>query len=291
MNFKEALSKVLQNESVEFSGNSFWLYSRLSDLCTSYIDRQKICILFEVDKKLHIVRSIMWEGRVAEIALKAAYPAVKDVLPAENYTKLIACIADAAFPKQKGKSHTTNKVNLKAAEAKRVGKKKKPKTVNSKSNVKPFYYSYRPSHYKNVWPWITGVAVGVVIAVIVVCLCLFGRHLNWSSWQHIIGAIGGLMVFAGITSLTYLLDDKVILDYYLTAFISLLCIVVINFMLYCFLHNNYKIIFIWFSGYATIWGGLLAVYSFDDVEEGWAIVHIIESLVILAAMILGLIFL
>ena len=279
MNFRDALAQILQSESVKFAGNPFWLYSRLSDLCKSYIDRQKISLLFEVDKRLYIVRSIMTDGRIAEATLKVAYPAVKNIITAESYKKLIDCVAEAACPSVEEKPQkVAAKVKVATVQRAEEEKEEEPRTLlYHKPN-----YSLR---------WIIGIAVGLLVIAGIVCLCIFGKYIKWNGWQHIIGSIGGLILFVALCLFIIYLDDELILDFNISAMIILAVVAVVNFLLFLFLRENYKIIFIWLSAYAILIGIFSSILYFNDFEEGWAILQIIETAVVIAAMILGLIFL
>lgn len=279
MNFREALAQILQNESAEFAGNPFWLYSCLSDLCKSYIDRQKIALLFEVDKRLHIVGSIMTDGRVAEATLKVAYPAVKNIMTAESYKKLITCVAEAAFPTVVEKpQRVAAKVKVATVQRAEEEKEEEPRTL----------LYHRPNYV--LW-WTVGIGIAAPIIAGIVCLCVFGKYINWNGWQHIIGSIGGLVISALIVFLAVLFDWFTVQDEAWPKILILFAAAAVNCVLYYFLRDSYKVIFIWLSAHAMLWGVILAFFRYTDFETGWAIVYVIEMLIILAAMILGLIFL
>lgn len=279
MNFREALAQILQSDNAEFAGNPFWLYSRLSDLCKSYIDRQKISLLFEVDKRLYIVRSIMADRRIAEATLKVAYPAVKNIITAESYKKLIVCVAEAAFlAVEEQPQQVAAKVKVATVQRAEEKNEEEPRT---------FLY-HRPNYV--LW-WTVGIGIVVLIIAGIVCLCVFGKYINWNVWQHIIGSIGGLILFVALFLLAIILDDELILDFKISEVVMLPIVAVTNFLLFLFLRENYKVLFIWLSAYAMLWGIILAFFSYTDDEEGEAIVFVIETAVILAAMILGLVFL
>lgn len=297
MNFKEALTQILQNEDGELSGNPVWLYSRLSDLCSSYADTQKISLLYEVDKRLNIVRSVLSGGNGARAALKAAYPAVKEVITEESYQKLLICVGEAAFPQANKKPQpAVQKPNAaqktKTAAAKNstapspaVKRAAAPKVQAKKAK------SRRKRKPRHVFIWVISIIAALILAAGVVCLCVFGKSFNWASWQHIIGSIGGLLLFAGITFLIIFIDDELLLDFYAVGFFLLLAIAVGNFTLLIFLRSNYKIIFIWLSGFELAWGALLAFATYGDFEERWAIADAVEWAALLVAMILGIVLL
>ena len=279
MNFREALSQILQSKSAEFAGDPFWLYSCLSDLCKSYIDRQKISLLFEVDRRLHIVLAVMTEGEVAQVVLEKAYPAVKNILTAESYKKLLTCVTEAAFPTDnKEPQPAAGKVKVAAIQREEEEENEEPRTLlYHKPN-----YSLR---------WIIGIAAGLLVIAGIVCLCIFGKYINWNGWQHIIGSIGGPILFVALCLLAVYLDVNMVLDFYISGAIIIPIVAVVNFLLYLFLRENYKVIFIWLSVYAILVGILSSILYFNDFEEGWGILQIIETAIVIAGLILGLIFL
>lgn len=277
MNFREALAQVLQSENAEFASNPFWLYCRLSDLCKSYIDRQKITLLFEIDKRLHIVGTIMTDGRIAELTLKAAYPAVKTVINAESYKNLITCVAEAAFP--------TVDMHTESAKVKVATIQKAEKEEKQESRT-PLYS--KPNYALR---WAIGIAAGLLVIAGIVCLCIFGKYINWTGWQHIIGSLGGILISSSIVFLVWFFGLYTIQYESWPRMLVLFAVALLNGVLYYFLRENYKIIFIWLSAYELFWGSFLVLISFAEYEKCWAVVEIIETLVILIAMILGLIFL
>ena len=139
-------------------------------------------------------------------------------------------------------------------------------------------YSYKSSSFP--WGWIIGAVVGLIVVAGIVCLIVFGKYINWNGWQHVIGSLGGLV----LSGLAFLIAVDII-DDECPEFLIYLAFAIVNCLLFAFLYEKYKIIFIWISAYEVIWGGALAFKSLDDCEDMWCVADIAATLAILASVI------
>ena len=279
MKFKEALAQILQTESAEKTSDAFYLYSRLSDLCTSFEGREKVNLLFEVDKRLHVIENFKTEGKSAAPILRAAYPAVAEVLPLDSYVMLIACVEDILYPKPVIAAPAAPKT---AAQATMIEWAPPEEETQTKTPLGP----RKKKKSQKVWT-VLGI-VGGIWAVIAGCVCL-GLFANWTVWQYIIGALGGLVLFAIAAFVTFILEDECVEAYKVAPFFALF-FAIVNFVLFCIFRGDYKVIFIFISVYCLLALPFLIIYAFDDVEWGWGIVIIVETLLLVIAFILGLVF-
>ena len=87
MNFKKALIQVYNSrEDDEKVKNPFYLYSRLSDLCSSsYEESRKVSAFHTVDSRIGLFKALM-ENRTDVIN---KYDKVKDVLSEQNFIALV----------------------------------------------------------------------------------------------------------------------------------------------------------------------------------------------------------
>lgn len=311
MNFREALAYVVGNDNPQHYCNAFYLYSRLSDICrSSYTDKQKILLFFDIDKRLGIIKNIHDQGRLAVVVLKAAYPAVKDELSLNSYKALIDLVADIMLPqaggtqtkKTKQQSAKPQSVAIMAQVAKPANAVKKakmpapagPKPTKPRATKTPYVPPRTVSFArlrKAIAKWsVVSLAVAVVIAGIV-CMIVFRKSISWTGWQFIIGAGAGGVLFGIGAFISWLIDDEFLLPSYVPALFIVLFFAVLNGVLFFVCGTAYRVIFIFISACAALGAVIAAFLAFDDMEEGWGVATIVEIVAISAALIVELILL
>ena len=95
----------------------------------------------------------------------------------------------------------------------------------------------------------------------------------------------------GLGLLIYLLHDGFTCDYFISGFLCLCAVAVVNFVLLLCLRENYKVIFGCFSVWAILGGGILSAICFDDAEDGWGWVYVFAAIILLLGMVASLIWL
>ena len=312
MNFKEAVAQIIQTESEDRTQNAFYLYSRLSDLCPSYEDKKKIELFFQIDQHLHIVNAFQTQGRSAAAVLKAAYPAVQAVLPFEGFEKLLDAIVEACFPPpgqdRKAAPKPKQKVVQKGAVTQAPNRTQPqtrtplgnaPRAPQTPHRAQPAPAPAQPypttPHFpaaprKHLKPFLIALAiilgVGALVAGIV-CICLFG---NWTVWQYVIGAAGGLILCGVGYGIAYALNEAsgYEIELYHSATVLLLLTAIANGVLFGVFHEKYLVIFIFISAYCLIAGVVSSIAAFSDVEDGWGWLLIVETLLIAVQLTLQL---
>ena len=273
MRFKEALAHIVQTERAEHTENAFYLYSRLSDLCTSFEDREKVRLFYEVDRRLHLIYSVQQEGQTAVPVLKTAYPAVKSVLSAARYSGLVDCVADVVFPSPAQQEQTAVKKSAQKAIVKKAAVQRAPQQQEEPRTLL--------APRRNVCGSIITVAVCLAFVVGFICLGLFA---NWTVWQYVIGLLGGLVLLGiGMYVVALITNIGTLEGYHVAPFI-LFAVAGANFGLFCAFHAAYKIIFVCFSAYLLLASIITILYAFGDGAGGW----IIGSLIAMAAVVVGL---
>lgn len=315
MNFKEALAHIVGNDNPQHYCNAFYLYSRLSDICrSSYTDKQKILLFFDIDKRFGIVKNIHDQGRLAVAVLKAAYPAVKDELSLNSYKAIIDLVADIMLPQPGGTPQNKTKVQVakpqsaavKAQAVKPANAVKKAKLPSPapkpkqqpkpkpKANKKP-YTPPRTVSFARLWKviakWsVISLAVAAVIAG-AACMIAFRKSISWTGWQYIIGAGAGGVLFGIGAFVSWKIDDEFLLPAYVPALFIVLVLAVGNGALFFLCGGAYRVIFIFISAYAVLGGVIAAYLAFDDIEDGWGAAIVAEIVAIVAALIVELILL
>ena len=86
MNFIDALGYLYHNRtSDEEFTDPFFLYCRMSDLCSSsYEDKRKVLLFYQVNKKLDMVRSILSKDET----VCSRHKEVADLLSDNSFNKL-----------------------------------------------------------------------------------------------------------------------------------------------------------------------------------------------------------
>ena len=116
--------------------------------------------------------------------------------------------------------------------------------------------------------------------------CVF--NWSWTVWQWLIGIVGGIILSAILIGIVAWLDEECLADYYVLGFFVLGICTLINFILLLIFRGNYKIIFGCYSVIELLGGLILVFPTFDDCEEGWGGVQIVEILVNIVLFVVGL---
>ena len=93
MNFKEGLQHACKARRSDGEiTDPFYLYCRLSDLCSStFEDKKKVSLLYAVDKRLCIFETLLFKGEEGQKELQEMYAVASDLLSENQYQKLIDC--------------------------------------------------------------------------------------------------------------------------------------------------------------------------------------------------------
>lgn len=284
MNFREGLNYVYKNRSSDLElTDPFVLYCKLSDLCSSsFEDKHKVVLFYQIDKKINVVQSIL--NNDFDVITK--YSEVKDLLREESFIGLVNTVKkvlDSNYQEKK-EPKLQKKASPQPADQKAVVQKiEEPEVEETRT---PLVNSYSSSDNS----WIIGLSVigGILFAMVLLIIfaCVF--NWGWTFWQWFIGIAGDVVLFAIISTSMIELDDN---GNYGTGSILLGIFVLINFILLLIFREKYKIIFGCLSVLEISCGLLFIFPAFDDCEEGWGIVRIVETVLALILFIVALIWL
>ena len=270
MNFIDALGYLYHNRTndEEFA-DSFFLYCRLSDLCrSSYEDKRKVLLFYQVNKKLDMVRNILNKDET----VASRYYEVADLLSENSYHKLLESVKSVVFPDYKREEKPKPQPQKKAVVQAVITKTEETQEEETRT---PLTSSYVGGGDTDV---IIGLSImgGVLLAIVlfIVFACVF--NWSWAVWQWLIGIVGGVLLSAILVGIVAWFDEECLADYYVLGTFVLGACVLINFILLLIFRENYKTIFGWFSGFEVVLGAILAFTTFDDVEEEWGVAQIIE---------------
>ena len=124
MNFIDALGYLYHNRtSDEEFTDPFFLYCRMSDLCSSsYEDKRKVLLFYQVNKKLDMVRSILNKDET----VSSRHKEVADLLSDNSFYKLLESVKCVVFPNYKREEKPKPQLQKKAAVQAVVTKAEEP---------------------------------------------------------------------------------------------------------------------------------------------------------------------
>lgn len=299
MTFREGLLCIYKNRQTDGEiTDPFYLYCRLSDLASSsYEDKKKVELFYAIDKRLCIFETLIKHGKKGEEELLNSYMVVSELLSEDSFKKLIECVVWVMNPTVQSPVALPKKTLTPAQTPRKIVPVKVEKAEESVSQETrtPLNISSCGSIGDDVEIFI---GCGTILLIASLLVGLFGLlvgifHWNipWVVWQWIIGIVGGGWLTLGFGLLIYLLHDGLTCDYFISGFICLCAVTVINFVLLLCLRENYKAIFGCFAAWNIIGGGILSAICFDDVEDEWGWVYVVAVIILLIGMVASLILL
>ena len=303
MKFREALNYVCRTRAFDDQiTNPFMLYCAMSDLCSSsFEDKQKLNTFYQLDKKLHIVSNVVNDKNYS----CSTASSVSNLVSIKSLSVLIKAVKLAVYPELVEGEKTASKIAKNDVVSQKVNNVVH-KTVQNSPAIKKVA-TVTPSSYEeeeetrtllNTYDrssdkgWIVGLVVGgsilLTIGLLITFACVF--NWGWTFWQWFIGIVGGAILGVIICVVGELLSDDGIVDSYAYGGVAIGVVEVVNFVLVLIFGANYIIMHSIFSVLLIGSGVALSIVAFDDMEEGWGALFIIECAVTLIAMVLMLIF-
>ena len=283
MNFIDALGYLYRNRTSdkEFS-DPFFLYCRLSDLCSSnYEDKRKVLLFYQVNKKLDMVRSILNKDET----VSSRHKEVADLLSENSFHKLLESVKSVVFPDYKREEKPRPQPQKEAVVQAVVPKAEEPQEEETRT---PLTSSHVDGGNTDV---IIGLSIIggalLAIALFIVFACVF--NWSWTVWQWLIGIAGGILLLAILAGIVAWFAEECLADYYVLGTFVLGICVLLNFILLLIFKGNYKVIFGCFSGFELLAGIILAFITFDDIEEGWGVAQIVEVAIMIILFIIAMI--
>lgn len=299
MTFREGLLHIYKNRQTDGEiTDPFYLHCRLSDLASSsYEDKKKVELFYAVDKRLCVFETLIKYGKNGEEELLNSYMVVSELLSEDSFKKLIQCAVWVMNP--------TAQIPVVVAKEKKAVAQKPSKITpvkvekaeeDEKEETRTPLNSYSYSSVGDDVDIFIGCSAILLLASLLVGLFgllvgIFQWNIPWVVWQWIIGIVGGGWLAFGLGLLIYLLHDSVICDYFISGFLCLGVVAVVNFVLLLCLRENYKVIFGCISAWAILGGGILSAICFDDVEDEWGWVYVVAVIILLIGMVASLIWL
>ena len=283
MNFIDALGYLYHNRTndEEFA-DSFFLYCRLSDLCrSSYEDKRKVLLFYQVNKKLDIVRNILNKD---ETVASRCYE-VADLLSENSYHKLLESVKSVVFPDYKREEKPKPQPQKKAVVQAVITKTEETQEEETRTPLTSLHVGGGDTDV------IIGLSImgGVLLAIVlfIVFACVF--NWSWAVWQWLIGIVGGVLLSAILVGIVAWFDEECLADYYVLGTFVLGICVLLNLILLLIFKGNYKVIFGCFSGFELIIGAILAFVTCDDCEDGWGVAQIVEVAITIISFIIAMI--
>ena len=283
MNFIDALGYLYHERTsdAEFS-DPFFLYCKLSDLCSSsYEDKRKVLLFYQVNKKIDMVRSILNKDET----VYTRHNEVADLLNENSFYKLLESVKCVIFPDYKREEKPKPQQQKKAVVQAVITKAEEPEVEETRT---PLTSSYVGGGDTDV---IIGLSImgGVLLAIVlfIVFACVF--NWSWTVWQWLIGIVGGIILSAILVGIVAWFEEECLVDYYVLGTFVLGICVLLNLILLLIFKGNYKVIFGWFSGFELIVGAILAFVTCDDCEDGCGTAQIVEVAITIILFIIAMI--
>lgn len=297
MKFREGLLHIYKNRRTDGEmTDPFYLYCRLSDLCSStYEDKKKVELFYAIDKRLCVFETLIKQGKNGEKELLNSYIIVAELLSEDSFKKLIECAVWVMSPAaQIPVADVKKEEKVSPPKQQKIVPVKVEKAEESvKEETRTLLQS--PSHLSMVddVDFFIGAGAIMLLATLIAGLLLwiFGWGGSWTAWQWVIGIVGGGWLALVIAFFVYILNDAIVADYYITGIILVIAFALINFIFLLIFRENYKVIFGCFAVLNIIGSGVLSVICFDDVEGEWGCAFVVAVIILVIGMIVSLIWL
>ena len=306
MEFKKALrvvyGKWADDEQIK---EPFFLYSQLSDLCSSnYEESGKVAVFYKVDKKVGLFKALIEN----DDGILNRYNEVSEILSEKNYKSLIEivkriingeesvqkkpiavpkpnCVVKvngAAPPKNGGKAR---KVNANKGTTPAPTPAPAPVVVNQASPLGTNLNttSFWNTHFVKI---VVGGAITIVSLFLISIFLAIIFGWPWTYWQWVIGIVVSTGLAIGSVASVVSSHDQDLCSYYILGPLICGAFSVVNFVLALIFKENYHIIFGCFSFYVLVGGGSLVLFTFADDKRSWLLGELVEVIFSIAAVII-----
>ena len=297
MKFRDGLLHIYKNRLTDGEvTDPFYLYCRLSDLCSStYEDKKKVELFYAIDKRLCVFETLIKQGEDGAKMLLNSYIIVSELLSEESFKKLIECAVWVMSPTaQIPVAPTKKEEKISPPKPQKIVPVKVEKAEESKKEeTRTLLQSPSKLGVADDVDFSIGAGAIMLLATIIAGLLLWicGWGGSWTAWQWVIGIVGGGWLALVVAFFIYIFNDSFVADYYLSGIISVIAFALINFIFLLIFRGNYKVIFGCFSTWNIIGSGILSAICFDDVEYGWGWGFVVTVIILLLGMIASLIWL
>lgn len=254
MKFREGLFHIFQKRRSDGEvTDPFYLYCRLSDLCSSFEEKQKVELFYAVDRRLSLFRTLLKDAEEGKRELLGYYAVVSDLLSEAQFRKLVDCAVWAMDPMSQIPAVSPRQTPQKqvafvqkAEESEKTLTTRTPLgslTTNAiqppESTTKEMFIGFF------AFLFIMGVSAGLSALIV----SLFRLVFAWGVWQGVIGIIGGAWIACSVAFIGYVLGEKKATMQHIFGCIFFMVFTMVNFVLVVSLRRDYRIIFTFF----TLW--------------------------------------
>lgn len=302
MNFNEVvINEYRRWRSTQHVPSPLEFYAGISDVIKDDFEcNEKAKVFRDVSFVLFPVGTIMSDGaKRGREALLNRYSEVQNIVDKNTFFDFVETLSFAEssssskLPSNGGFSKNESNTNHVSNKQQVTTNKDSAVTSDNsashatQSNVQTQAISKQPvNSLRSQFGWGKFVAIVTCLLIAITGITLMVIYFSWTTWQWIIGIVGGLLVFGILWGISYAFDD---IDTYIPfAFIHPI-IIVINIVLAINNMENYVIIFGCISVMSIISSLVSTIMAFGEYETGFGVLHVIEGSASLIAMIVLLI--
>ena len=271
MKFKEALNHIyVNNKNLKELLTPFYLYCKLSDLCsTSFEEKNKVDLFHQVNSRINIVKAVINKDN----NLIKRYNEVEDLISESAFNALIKTL-ELVLDK--------NYIYEESIKKKTLVPIHHNKPIQENKNIKNTKITYESDNLGTkiiIWAFL----ILFIITLIMVLFCW-----SWTTWQWYIGIVGGILLTVLLVMFGCWIEDS-LFSYYLYTIIVLGITSIINTIFLINFRYDYQIIFCCYSVFQILVGSIVVYNAFDEYEEGYGLVLIGEVLLFIVGIILTLV--
>lgn len=294
MNFRDALiAQYREWKDCNSNGYTFQFCAELSDkIGGDYTARRKIVLLKTVLDIVPLIELFRASGAEAGVSdARGCYPLVRDILSPGAYSELLQIFAEAENPEwisNRSGSEQNPGRDSDDAESEECPAAEETAKAKPEMNVSSQPVSYYSSCGDEAWKPVLVVMFVIATLAGIVTTVLFAIRKDWA-WQQCLIGIAATMVSVGVmTFLSKLLDE---VDWEIPAGFLYLLVWITNLVLVIVFRKDYVPICSVVNIGLIIGNGVAAYTGFDLLEEGSAIIHIVEAFLAMVLLVVGCIIL
>ena len=288
MKLEEALVSIYANRKKDIElTDVFLLYSKISDMCSdSYENKEEARLYFSLLNRINLFDCFFNKGIKKGISyLKSKYSDLSGYFSISEYKKmidytLISLGSSFRFPSKENKQvKPSKKTNIPVNNSNKRNINKKNKTQKKVSNI-----ALNRKRTKKIKKDKTSIIIPFIIIAAFLFIIPFVFNWTWNEWQYVVASgVTFLVLFLSLIIICFL-DTELFISFINSSAIISFLFTAMNFLLYLWIGEPYKIIFCFLSTMVLLSNLGISIYSFNDKSISWGITHCVDFLINIGLM-------